>query len=144
MPLYTLLQNMVISHGRSDINMWLNIVQIVLQVGIIFAFYQQGITILVIAYTVFYIMWIGAWLPAARSLIGLRFLDLLRDTMPFLLIAAATTAATYFITRPITSLWLLLCVRIILAAILYIGIMRILRVNIMKECIQFIMRKKTI
>ncbi len=142
MPLYTLLQNLVISHGRSDINMWLNIAQILLQIGIIFLFYKQGITALVIAYTVFYIVWIAAWLPAAHSIIGLRFLDLMRDVCPFLFIASATTAATYFLTLPIANLWLLLVLRIIIAALLYMAVMRLLHVAIMKECIQFIKQRR--
>ena len=143
MPIYTLLQNMVISHGRSDINMWLNIGQIVLQVCVILLFYKQGITTLVIAYTVFYILWIAAWLPAARQLIGLRLMDLMRDIVPFLFIASVTTAATYLLTLPITNLWLLLPVRIIVAAALYYAAMRLLRVAILQECLLFIKQKRS-
>ena len=50
MPIFSLYQNLVISHGRSDINMWLNIAQIALQLIVILLFYQQGITVMVIAY----------------------------------------------------------------------------------------------
>ena len=142
MPIYTLYQNLVISHGRSDINMWLNIGQIVLQLCIILLFYRQGITIMVIAYTVFNILWLGAWMPSAKRIIGLRFLNVLKDIVPFMLCGALVMVATYFATIAISNIYLLLVVRVLIAAALYYGIMRLLNVVILRECMQFILKKK--
>jgi O-antigen/teichoic acid export membrane protein len=142
MPLYTLLQNLVISHGRSDVNMWLNVGQIVLQLCVILLFYRRGITMMVVAYTAFNVLWLAAWQPFAWSIIGLKAADLLRDTVPFIVISAAVMAVTHFATLPIGNLWLLLAVRIVVAAVLYYAIMRLLRVTIMHECMQFILKKK--
>ena len=142
MPIYTLYQNLVISHGRSDINMWLNIGQIVLQLCIILLFYRQGITIMVIAYTIFNILWLGAWMPSAKQIIGLRFLNVLKDIVPFMLCGALVMVATYFATIAISNIYLLLVVRVLIAAALYYGIMRLLNVVILRECMQFILKKK--
>ncbi len=142
MPIYTLYQNLVISHGRSDINMWLNIGQIVLQLCIILLFYRQGITIMVIAYTIFNILWLGAWMPSAKRIIGLRFLNVLKDIVPFMLCGALVMVATYFATIAISNIYLLLVVRVLIAAALYYGIMRLLNVVILRECMQFILKKK--
>ena len=142
MPIYTLYQNLVISHGRSDINMWLNIGQIVLQLCIILLFYRQGITIMVIAYSVFNILWLGAWMPSAKRIIGLRFLNVLKDIVPFMLCGALVMVATYFATMAISNIYLLLVVRVLIAAALYYGIMRLLNVVILRECMQFILKKK--
>ena len=142
MPIYTLYQNLVISHGRSDINMWLNIGQIVLQLCIILLFYRQGITIMVIAYSVFNILWLGAWMPSAKRIIGLRFLNVLKDIIPFMLCGALVMVATYFATMAISNIYLLLVVRVLIAAALYYGIMRLLNVVILRECMQFILKKK--
>jgi hypothetical protein len=141
MPIYTLYQNLVISHGRSDVNMWLNIGQIVLQLIVILLFYREGITTMVVAYTIFNIVWLAAWQPFARRIIGLRTIDLLKDVLPFMLIAAAVMTATYFITLAITNQWLLLAVRIVVAAALYYATMRLLNVAILRECLQFITRR---
>ena len=141
MPIYTLYQNLVISHGRSDVNMWLNIGQIVLQLVVILLFYREGITTMVVAYTIFNIVWLAAWQPFARRIIGLRTIDLLKDVLPFMLIAAAVMTATYFITLAITNQWLLLAVRIVVAAALYYATMRLLNVAILRECLQFITRR---
>ena len=53
MPFYTMYQHLVISAGRSDIYMWCNIGQIILQIAIILAFHSFGIVTMVIAYTAF-------------------------------------------------------------------------------------------
>lgn len=142
MPLYTLCQNLVISHGRSDVNMWLNIGQIVLQLVVILLFYRQGITVMVIAYTVFNIVWLGMWQIYVRRLIGLRFLHAAKDVAPFALCGAVVMALTYVVTQPVTNLYLLLVVRILLVAVLYYGVMRLLNVAILQECMQFLKKKR--
>ena len=142
MPIYTLYQNLVISHGRSDINMWLNIGQIVLQLCIILLFYRQGITIMVMAYTIFNILWLGAWMPSAKRIIGLRFLNVLKDIVPFMFCGALVMLATHFATMAISNIYLLLVVRVLIAAALYFGMMRLLNVVILRECMQFILKKK--
>ena len=49
--------------------------------------------------------------------------------------------ATHYATLSVNSLWLLLLVRIALAAVLYYVVMRLLNVAILNECLQFIRRK---
>ena len=142
MPMYTLYQNLVISHGRSDINMWLNVGQIVLQLGIIMLLYQQGIIIMVIGYTTFNIVWLGAWQLYARRMIGLRFRHTAKDVVPFMLCGAVVMALTYMATLTIGNLYLLLSVRALVAAVLYYGVMRLLNVAILRECMQFIKKKR--
>jgi uncharacterized membrane protein len=65
----------------------------------------------------------------------------LKDSMPFLLTAAMVMIGTYFVTLPITTLWLLLLCRIAMASILYLGIMRLLNVAILNECVEMIKSK---
>ena len=142
MPLFALFQNLVISHGRSDVNMWLNIGQILLQLVVILLFYRQGITVMVIAYSLFNILWLIAWQPFARRIIGLRMTDLLRDTVPFVIISAVVMLAVHYATLPVENLWLLLLLRIIVAAALYYAAMRLLNVAILRECMQFVFKKK--
>lgn len=142
MPIFSLYQNLVISHGRSDINMWLNIAQIALQLIVILLFYQQGITVMVIAYSAFNMLWLAAWQPSAKRIIGLRLWQMAKDVAPFMVIAAAVMVATHFATLPISNLWLLLLSRIAVAALLYYVVMRLLNVAIFKECMKFILKKK--
>jgi O-antigen/teichoic acid export membrane protein len=141
MPLFTLFQNLVISHGRSDVMMWLNTGQIVLQLAVVVVASRAGVTAMVAACSAFNVVWLLMWLPPARRIIGLKGIDLLKDTMPFLLAAAAVMAVTYAVTLPVGNLWLLLLTRIVVAAVLYYAVMRGLNVAILRECIQFIRKK---
>lgn len=141
MPFYSLYKNLIISQGRADLNMWLNISQIVLQFILIFATYQQGILMVVYAYSILNVVWLLAWQFFAHRLIGLQLVHVLKDTLPFALISGAVMLVSYVATTQITNVYLLLALRIVMAAVLYMGVMKLLRVKIMDECIKFLSKK---
>ena len=141
MPFYSLYKNLIISQGRADLNMWLNISQIVLQFILIFATYQQGILMVVYAYSILNVVWLLAWQFFAHRLIGLQLVHVLKDTLPFALISGAVMLVSYVATTQITNVYLLLALRIVMAAVLYVGVMKFLRVKIMDECIKFLSKK---
>ena len=142
MPFYSLYKNLIISQGRSDINMWLNVSQIVLQLLLIFLTYQYGIITVVCAYTLLNIVWLTAWQTGAKQLIGVRFRDVCKDVVPFALISAAVMVVAWLATANITNSYLLLFLRIVIAFFLYVAIMRLLKVKMMEDCIQFIKGKR--
>lgn len=150
MPFYTMYQHLVISAGRSDIYMWCNIGQILLQTAIILAFHSFGIVTMVIAYTAFTIAWLGVWHIFAKRLIGIGFLDIAKDIAPFMLASAGVMIITHYLTTSLlcgispylASPFVLLPVRVVIAAILYYGVMKAARVKIMDECINYIRRKR--
>lgn len=150
MPFYTMYQHLVISAGRSDIYMWCNIGQIILQIAIILAFHSFGIVTMVIAYTAFTIAWIGVWHIFAKRLIGIRFRDMAKDIAPFMLASAGVMLITHYLTTLlsnniipyIATPYILLPLRIVIAAILYYGVMKLARAKIMDECISYVKRKR--
>lgn len=142
MPLYALYQNLAISSGRSDIYMWCSIAQIVLQIAVILCFHGQGIMGMVRAYTLFNIVWLAAWHIFTSRLIRLRAVDVVLDIVPFAAIALLTMAVVYFCSMHINNMILRLVARIVVAVIVYVGVMKLLRVKILDECINFIIRKK--
>ena len=121
MPFYSLYKNLIISQGRADLNMWLNISQIVLQFVLIFATYQQGILMVVYAYSILNVVWLLAWQFFAHRMIGLRLVHVLKDTLPFALISGAVMVASHFATMQFDNVYL--------------------RVKIMDECIKFLFKK---
>lgn len=143
LPLYTVYQNLFLSLGKSEIYMWLNIVQIVLVITAVLACHALGFTAMVIAFATINIVWLLSWQLFASRLIGYRLVSMLRDLVPFMAISMAVMAVTYFITRPIGDLRLLLAVRVIVAAGLYLLTMKVLRARILEECIEFIRTKTT-
>ena len=82
------------------------------------------------------------WHLVGVRLIGLRFSHLLMDTLPFLFVALAVMVVTYFVTMRIENLPLLLTLRILIAAGLYAGAMKLLQAKVMEETLQFFLKKK--
>jgi len=141
MPFYTLYQNLAISHGRSDVYMRCNIAQVCLQIAVILLFMRQGIETMVVAYTIFNILWLLVWHLATRRFIGLHLAEVLKDIVPFAGAAAVVMVATWFATRCIANQWLLLLARIALAVVLYVLIMKLTRARIYKECVAFLFQR---
>lgn len=137
-PFYTLYQNLVISNGRSDLYLWCNIGQIVLQLAVIVAFHQAGMVAMVAAYSATMVLWLGVWQWMARRLVGVSLADILRDLAPFLLAAAATMAATWAATCWLHGVVVLFLARVAVAATLYYAIMRAAHVVILDECVAFL------
>ena len=141
-PFYTIWQNVAVSHGRSDIYMWVNIAQLVLQVLLVLACYRLGIVPMVAAYSAFVILWLAVWHLATRRLSGVTLWQALCDLMPFLLVTLLVLGVTYAATLWITHAAILLMTRVLLAAVLYCAVMKLARVKIFKECLQFIKQKR--
>lgn len=136
-PFYTLYQNLTISNGRSDIYMWCNIGQIVLQILIIVALHSFGINVMVAAYSLFLILWLAVWHGIAYRLTGVTAMETLKDTLPFCLAAFVTMAITYGLTFFMHSNVLLFLSRIIIASVVYFMIMKLSHAVILEECLKF-------
>lgn len=141
LPFYILHQNMVISHGRSDIYLYCTIGQIIVQLGIVLLFSHWGITTMVMAYSIFTILYLFVWQMVTTPLSRISIWQSLKDILPFLLIAAGCMGGTYIATRSITSLPLLLAIRIVVASLLYFLILKLLHAEILNECLQFAKNK---
>lgn len=144
MPFYTVYQNLAIGCKRSDLYLLCNVGQIVLQIGIIVLCYycfSRSIIVVVTVYSVFMILWLSMWQAMTTRLINYKWAEALFDVAPFLLITIAVFVTTHFATTWIENSLLLLMLKVILAAGLYIAIMRLARVKIFEESLDFLLRK---
>ena len=141
-PLQTLYQNLIISRKRSDIYLRLVVLQILLQIILTLSLVKLGIVAMVTAFSALNMLFIVCWHFALQRILPLAALDVLKDTIPFTFIAAVVMLTTHYATLSITNLWLLLLARIMMAAMLYLIVMRLLNVAILKECLQFIRKKQ--
>ncbi|MGN0069965.1 MAG: lipopolysaccharide biosynthesis protein [Prevotella sp.] len=142
MPLCTLLSNMIVSKGKSGIYFRSTALLCLLQIATMVALRHSGIRAMVMGYTALNVLWLFVWHRLVCRLTGYRLLDLLRDTLPFALTALGVMALTHMATQSIGNLWLLLASRILMAATLYYAAMRIADVTILRECTDFIMKRK--
>jgi len=140
-PLSTLLSNMIISKGRSGTFFWCTFSLGIALMALMLAVWPLGIRAMVVGYVCVNVVWLFVWLFFVRRLTGYGLAMFLRDTLPFALAAIGVMAAVHVATAFMTSLWLLLLSRIVLAAVLYYAVMKVARVRILDECVAFILRK---
>ena len=141
MPIYTMYQNLVISKGRSDIYLWCSAIQMVLQIALVLLFATHGITVMVAVYTLFNIGYLLVWHWQTQRTLHLPLLHVLKDMAPFLLAAAAVMAVTYAATVWIRQEVVLFVCRVLLATVLYVGIMKLAKAEILEECLRFMAKK---
>ncbi len=141
-PLLTLYSQLAISRGRSNINMWSTLcLSLLILVGLV-ALRGYGLYVMVVYFIGVNVLWLGVWQCIAWRLIRLSVWDALRDVVPFFAIALGVMAFTWWATRGIESLLLLLICRVALAASLYIIIMYASGARIMRESIVYLLRRK--
>jgi len=68
----------------------------------------------------------------------LSWIDVLKDIIPFGVIAVTTMIITYTVTLSINNIYILLISRIAVAAAIYYILMKSLHVSILRECMTFI------
>ncbi len=140
-PMYTVYQNLFLSMGKSDYYMWLTISQIVIMLAAVMACHSMGVKAMVVAFACISILWLLVWQVFASRLIGYRFMSMMRDLMPFLFIAIAVMGLTWLVTMPVSNIYLLLIIRVIVAFLLYVTVMKLSRAVIFKECMDYLSDK---
>lgn len=140
-PLLTLYGQMVISQGRSNINMYSTMaLSSLILLGLVLL-HSYGLYVMVFYFIGINVAWLFVWQYFAYRLIGLRLWEALSDVLPFLLLSAACMALTWWITRPIESLWLLLLAKVVLAAVLYLTAIWISGARIMRESVDYLLHR---
>lgn len=144
MPFYTMYQHLAIGCKRSDYYLWCNIGLIVVQITAIllcYYFFSQSIVVVVAVYSVLLVLWLAVWQAVAGKLIGLQWIETLKDTMPFCLITAGLFVVVYFATSWIDNDILRLSIKVALGGALYIATMKLAKVKIFTESWEFLKQK---
>ena len=140
-PLLTLYGQMVISQGKSNINMYSTMaLSSLILLGLVLL-HSYGLYVMVFYFIGINVAWLFVWQYFAYRLIGLRLWEALSDVLPFLILSAACMALTWWITRPIESLWLLLVAKVVLAAVFYVTAIWISGARIMRESVDYLLHR---
>lgn len=142
-PVTTLYSNLVISRGRSSINMTIGLVNCALVWGGIIVLHYLGyaLTTMVVFYVALNIAWLLVWQCCAHRLIGLRWWHALLDILPFFVFASAVMVAAWWLTRSMDISWLRMLLRCLIAVVLYVGSLAVARATILRESIAYILKK---
>lgn len=145
-PVVTLYSNLVISRGRSTINMVIGLVNCALVWGGIIVLHALGhnLTSMVIFYVALNIAWLFVWQVCTHRLIGLRWWHAFKDIAPFFVFALAVMTLAWWLTSEMNISWIRMLLRIAIAAILYIGSLWLARAQILRESIDYIFHKKRV
>ena len=144
LPIATLYFNLLISQGKSNIYMWNIIAQGCTILASIVCVHRLGggMEQMIQTYVAIIIGWTAVWHYFVWREIRFSPLQALRDILPFLLIAAFTMACTWFLTRHIANLYLLLTARLLMASALYLLTLWLLGAHILRECLGYIRKRK--
>lgn len=149
MPVTTLYTNFIISRGKSNVYMYnivsMGIVMILLLCGLYYSkaslFGLSGIPLMVTGYVVLVILWLLLWHYFLWREVRLSLWQVLRDMLPFLLIALTAMAVAYFAGKGIENLYVRLAVRVVCAVAVYLALLWVLGAKILRESLAYLFRR---
>ena len=142
MPISWLFSNLIIGRGHSTTFMWCTVMQCVVLLVSVCVAAPFGIYTMILALVSINVLWTMVWFYFAHAEIHLSPVEALKDICPFLVVSIMVMAATWFMTRGISNLILLLVVRILMASVLYFLLLKLAHAVILDECLQFLLKKK--
>lgn len=141
MPFYTIYQNLCIGRGRSDLYMWGTLSLVLAQLLLITGLHTFGVTTMVAAYALLNIFGLLIWQSFAKRLIHLQFRQALTDILPFAGASLAAILMAYGLTFFLSNIYLLLILRIILVGSIYFGILKLFRVRLLEEALDYFRKR---
>ena len=141
-PIANLYTHVLLSQGKSNLYFYSTVCLGVFQLGGVCCMLSFGIYYMVLAFVIVNILWLFVWHYLVNRCIEFHIWDALKDVLPFCSITVGILSVTYFITKPIESVYGLLASKIIVAVVLYAACMHFSRSVIFKECISFVLMRK--
>ena len=112
-----------------------------LQLLVLIIMSQLGIKAMIIAFVSLNVLWLGVWQIFVHRYTGLTLREALLDVAPFAAVALAVVVGVHFATLWISNIYVLLVARLILVAVLYLGIMKLLNAQILNETINYLFKR---
>lgn len=138
MPLSILYGNLFNSIGRPGIYMWNTISLGALQLAALLVTCRFSLGVMLAVYVALNVGWLAVWQLYARRHTGVRFRDVLRDTVPYLAVSAVAMAAALWAGGGIANPVLSMAVKIAVAAAVYVLLMWRLRSVVFAEAVEFL------
>ena len=127
---------LLLSHGKSDIYMKTTIFVAISQLLIVACMYPFGLfpMVIYIAGTLIYHYY-------AKKIIAYRLRDFIKDIFPYLIISSGCIGVAWIATIDVANIYLLVVLKVIITALLYIAIMKISNAVIFRELVSFLKRR---
>lgn len=144
MPLQSMFTNLLVSRSRTRAFMWCTIVQGLLTLSILLSVHSQGIRFMLVAYCVFNTLWLFVWYGFANKELPIKLSDCIGGVLPYAVLALATVVVVRISTGSIVNLPLLLAVRVLLTAVIYLAVAYVMRSKELREIIDFLFKRKKV
>ena len=139
--LWNIYINLLLTHGKSNIYMYVMIFIGLLQMGIVALTFPLGIFWMVSAYIGSFFIGLLVWNYFAYRLIGISLYQILKDIIPYLSVTLFTFAATWAITYGIKNIYILIVAKSCIAAAIYILIMWCSKSVVFNETVKYLKDK---
>lgn len=141
MPFSSLYMQLALSNGHSKLYFFHSIAYAICQIGIAFLMIPYGFYWMAFAVIIVSFLFLLIWQLLIQTFISIKFIHVLKDILPYLLITLFSIAITYLITIKVESILLLLTLKILIVAFIYILIMWKSNSIIFRESIDLILKR---
>ena len=140
--LSTLYTSLILTRGKS--NWYLSGTAIIglAQLVLVFCLYPLGIFPMVIGYIAVNFAGLFLWHYYTSKLIDLKLKDVAKDIFPYLTLSIICLLITWFLTKNIENIYLLISAKIVITAVIYIIVLRVFNSTILKESMEFLLKKQ--
>ena len=101
-----------------------------------------GISNMIISYAALNLVWLFVWHYFVSREIGFTLPMFLRDIIPYFLLSAAVMYATAMLTAGVTDIYILLPLRIVVAAAIYLLALLLFRSAELRELAEYLISRK--
>ncbi len=140
-PLYTLYEQVIITHGKSGNYLIINVISMLVQTALALLTYRFGIYWMAFAIMCSEYLMLLLWHFICKQYINVTVINMIKDMLPYIATMALAIVATYFVGRFVASDLLRMIVKIVMVATIYLITMKLGESTIFNESIQFIKEK---
>jgi O-antigen/teichoic acid export membrane protein len=140
-PLSALYYNTILSKKHSNVYMWNITCLCITELAAMYGLREQGFLVMISVYAGINILWMFVWHTFTARYVEVKLRYLLHDLLPFALTVAIAIAISTLATSGLESIYLLLPVKILLVAVLYLGTLHLFKVEIYREALQYVKDK---
>lgn len=142
-PVTTLYSNLILSQGRSSWFMRSNIVQGLVQLAAALLLYRFGLYVMFTVYVAINIAWLLVWHAMAHRTLRLTLLSVMTDILPFAAVAAGAMVVAHLAAAPLTSVYAVFAVKVVVAAVVYVGVMYLFGAATLRESMDYLFKKRS-
>ena len=141
-PFTFILNELFIAKERADFFLSVEVVKRIILVGLIIAFFQQGITGLAVSWVVYMYITLIISLFLSKKLVAYSLWNFIRDVIPYVSLSLVAVVAAYFVSTQITNGFLQMFIALAVMGIVYLLLCRVFNLEMTTELKQLISAKR--